>query len=120
MSGEVLGRRLLRLDAAYCAVAGLLAVVLFAPLADLFDAPRLVPAAAGAATVAWAVVLHRLARRSDWRQPVAAVAAANTVGAGGLAVLALIASTIAGAVLLALVAVEVALFAVGQLAALKR
>ena len=39
MSGEALGRRLLRLDAAYCAAAGLIALVLAAPLSRLSGVP---------------------------------------------------------------------------------
>ena len=51
MSGELLGRRLLRLDALYCAVAGLIALLLFAPLAGLLGAPPAVLLAGALQTV---------------------------------------------------------------------
>jgi hypothetical protein len=120
VSGELLGRRLLRLDAIYCAGAGLIALALFAPLARLLETPRAVPLAAGAATVLWAAVLHRLARRAEWRVPVAAVAAANIGAALALAAIAVFAPAAAARLLLAAVAVEVAAFAACQVAALRR
>jgi len=120
MSGELLARRLLRLDAFYCAGAGLIAVLLFAPLATLLDTPPAVPAVAGIATVGWAGLVHRLAARPSWRSPVAAVAAANVVGAAAIAALAILAPATAARVLLGAVAVEVAAFAVAQLVALRR
>jgi hypothetical protein len=120
LSGELLGRRLLRLDAGYCAGAGLIALGAAAPLARLLETPRAVPLAAGAATVVWAVVLARIAGWADWRRPVAAVAAANTLGASGIAVLVVFSPGAAAKLLLAAVAVEVAAFAVGQAAALRR
>ena len=120
MSGELLGRRLLRLDAGYCAGAGLIALAAFAPLARLLETPQIVPLAAGVATIAWAVLLVRVADRVDWRITVAAVAGANTLGAASIAVLAAFAPGTAARVLLAAVAVEVAVFAAGQLYAVRR
>src|SRR6266540_3877610 len=120
MSGEVLGRRLLRLDAIYCTGAGLIALVLFAPLARVLETPRTVPLAAGAATLVWAAALLHLARRGAWRIPVATVAAANAGAALAIAVLAVFAPATAARLLLAAVAVEVAAFAAGQVAALRR
>jgi hypothetical protein len=120
MSGELLGRRLLRLDAGYCAGAGLISIGLFAPLARLLDAPTGAPLAAGAATLAWAIVLMRLARRADWRPSVAGVAAANALAATAIGAVALFTPATGGRLLLAAVAVEVAGFAVGQAASLRR
>ena len=120
MTGEALGRRLLLLDACYCGAAGMLAIGFVVPLARLLQVPRLALAVAGAATIVWAILLRRLAGRLDWRLPVAAVAAANGVAAGGLAGLALVSPAAAAKVLLAAVAVEVAAFAVGQVVALRR
>jgi len=120
VTGETLGRRLLRLDAAYCAGAGLIAVAAFAPLAELLAAPRALLAAAGLAALAWAFLLHRLARRLHWRAPVAVVATVNLLAAGAIAALAFAPPGLAGRLLLAAVAVEVAAFAAGQLAALRR
>jgi hypothetical protein len=120
MTGETLGRRLLQLDAAYCAAAGLIAIVAFAPLADLLAAPEALLVGAGVATLVWALIVHRLARLADWRAPVAAVAAANLAGAGAIAALALGTPRLAGQLLLAAVAVEVAAFAGTQFVALRR
>jgi hypothetical protein len=83
VSGELLGRRLLRLDAVYCAVAGLIAIVFSAPLAGLLDIPSGIPVASGVATVVWAALLFRLAGQGAWRASVTAVAAANAVAAAG-------------------------------------
>jgi hypothetical protein len=120
VSGEVLGRRLLRLDAVYCAGAGLIAVALFAPIARLLEAPQAVPAVAGAVAIGWALVLRSLARRPGWRVHVGSVAAANAVAAGAIAALAVLAPATAARLLLAAVALEVGAFAVAQVVALRR
>ena len=120
MSGERLGRRLLRLDAVYCFAAGVIALVLSVPLGRLLDIPAGVPAAVGLATIVWALLLGRLAIRPDWRGAVARVAAANVVGAAAIGALAVVAPATAGRLLLAAVAVEVAAFAAGQIAVLRR
>jgi hypothetical protein len=120
VTGEQLRRRLLRFDAAYCAGAGAIAVALCVPLARLFHLPVAIPAAAGAATILWALVLLRLARGGARRGVVATVAGANVVAAGALVALAVAAPVLAGQLLLAAVAVEVAGFGTGQILALRR
>ncbi|HEY3182184.1 MAG TPA: hypothetical protein VGJ77_05055 [Gaiellaceae bacterium] len=120
MTGEQLGRRLLRFDALYCAGAGLISAALCVPVARLFHVPVAVPVAAGAATLVWAVVLARLARSASWRGAVARVAAANVVAAAALAALAVAAPVLAGQLLLAAVALEVGGFGAGQFRALRR
>jgi hypothetical protein len=120
MSRELLGRRLLRLDALYCAAAGVIALLLFMPLAELLGTPRLVPILAGVATLAWALIVHRLATSPTWREPVTMVAGANIIAALAIAALAVIEPDTAARVLLAAVALEVAVFAVAQIAALRR
>jgi len=120
MSSELLARRLLRLDAFYCAGAGLIALAASVPLAGLFDVPTAAVAGVGAGTVAWAWVLAGLARRRDWRQPLAAVTAANVGAAAVVAALAAVAPALAARLLLAAVAVEVAAFAAIQLRTLRR
>ena len=92
----------------------------FAPLGALLGVPEALLVVAGAATVAWAVVLHGLARRSAWRTAVSAVAVANALAALGLAVLALVSPAAGARLLLAAVALEVAALAVGQMVALRR
>src|SRR3954463_1147124 len=120
MSGEALGRRLLRLDAIYCAGAGLILVALFLPLARLFHVPPALPLVAGIGTIGWALVVHRVARAPAWRPTVARIAAANAVAAVALVALAALSPVLATRLLLAAVAIEVAAFAAGQAAALRR
>jgi len=120
VSGDALARLLLRLDAAYCAGAGAIAIVLSAPLARLFDAPNALFVVVGAAAMAWSLVLLRLARARTWRAPVATVAAANVVGAAAIAAVAAFAPVLAARLLLVAVAAEVSAFAVGQVVALRR
>jgi hypothetical protein len=120
VSGEALARRLLRLDAVYCAGAGLILVALFLPLGRLFHVPPALLLAAGVATIGWALVVRRLARVPAWRATVARIAAANAAAALGLVVLAALSPALAARLLLAAVAVEVAAFAGGQVAALSR
>jgi hypothetical protein len=107
-------RRWLRLDALYCAVAALIALVLCVPLARWFGVPFPLVAVIGAATGAWAWLLHRLAASPAWRRPLAAVAAANVAGSAAVTVLAALAPGVAPRLLLAAVAIEVAAFAVVQ------
>jgi hypothetical protein len=54
VAGETLARRLLRLDAAYCAAGGTLTLILFTPLARFLGAHEALLAGAGAGAVAWA------------------------------------------------------------------
>jgi hypothetical protein len=120
MTGETLGRRLLRLDAAYCTIGGLIAIAAFAPLAELVAAPSALLVAAGAAALVWALVLRRLARVAAWRAPVAVVAVTNLAAAGAIAALAFATPRVAGQLLLGAVAAEVGAFAASQLWALRR
>jgi hypothetical protein len=113
-------QRSLRLDAVYCAVAGILALALAAPLGRLFHVPAVLPVAIGAATVAWAALLAALARRDAWRRPVAVVAGANAATSLAVGALAYAAPAVAGRLLLAAVAVEVAAFAAAQTWILRR
>jgi hypothetical protein len=115
MSRELRARRWLRLDAAYCAAAGLLALVLARELAGLFDVPAVAVAALGAATLVWASLLALLARRDEWRAPVLVVGVANALAAAGVAASAIAAPATAARLLLVAVALEVAAFAAVQL-----
>jgi predicted permease len=110
----------LRLDAFYCAAAGAIALSLSGPLARLFDVPLAIVAAVGVATVFWAWLLMRLARRQNWRQPLRLVAAANAIASIGVGVLAALAPAAAARLLLIVVAAEVAAFATVQLRMLRR
>ena len=113
-------RRSLRADAAYCAGAGLIALALSGPLARWFHIDPLVVAGLGAATLVWAWLLTRLARRIGWREPLRLVAAVNALATIALGVVAALAPGAGSRLLLAAVALEVAAFAVVQLATLLR
>ena len=108
-------RRWLRLDAVYCGGAAVIAIALAEPLARLLHVSAPVVAAAGAATAAWALLLVALARRSDLRQPLQVVAAANAAASIAVALLAAVEPVRAARLLLVAVAVEVAAFAAVQL-----
>ena len=116
---ESRARRWLRLDALYCAGAGMLAMSLAGPLGRLLHVVPALLVAVGAAAVCWAWLLMRLARRPAVRQPLQLVAAANAAASVGVAVLAAVAPAAAGQLLLAAVAVEVAAFAAVQLRVLR-
>jgi predicted permease len=116
---ELVARRWLRLDAFYCALAGVLALALCVPLARLFEIPFALVAGIGIATTFWAWVLTRLARRERWRQPLQLVAATNAAASAGVAVLAALTPAAAPRLLLIAVAVEVAAFAAVQLRVLR-
>lgn len=119
-AGERLGRTLLRLDAAYCAAGGLLALVFLGPLARVLDLPAAALAVAGVLAVAWAYLLVRLASAAGWRAPVALVAVANVGAAAAIAALAVTAPEVGARILLVAVALEITAFAAAQLGALAR
>jgi len=119
MFGERLARRLLRLDAAYCAGAGLIAIALFAPLASLLGAPGAVLVASGVIAIVWALALVVLARRASWRVAATAVGVLNLGAAVAIGALAALSAATAARVLLAAVAVEIAAFAAGQFIAVR-
>ena len=117
---ERAARRWLRLDAAYCAGAGLAALVLAAPLGRLFHAPATVLMVLGLLTLLWAAALAVMSRAVTPRRPLALVAAANVAASAAVAVLALVAPALAARLLLAAVAVEVAAIAAVQRRVLER
>jgi hypothetical protein len=113
-------RRWLRWDAAYCGGAGLVMLVLAAPLGRLFHLPGSAVAALGAATIVWALLLLRLTLSADWRPQLRRVATVNAAASIGVAVLAAVAPALAARLLLVAVAVEVAAFAFAQVRVLSR
>jgi len=107
-------KRSLTFDAAYCAGAGLSAVLLAPGLASLFGAPTLLIRVLGVVTVVWAVILQAAPSRVGVRPMLRVVAAANASAAVVLAALAFLAPRLAAQALLAAVALEVSAFAVAQ------
>lgn len=118
-NNELAARRWLRLDALYCAAAGVLALSLCVPLARLFDTPLALVVGIGVATTFWAWLLLRFAQREHWREPLRLVAAANAAASAGVAILAALAPAAAPRLLLIAVAVEVAAFAGVQIRVLR-
>jgi hypothetical protein len=116
---ELVARRWLRLDALYCAAAGVLVLSLCVPLARLFDIPLALMAGIGVATTFWAWLLLRFAQREHWRRPLELVAAANAAASAGAAVLAARTPAAAPRLLLVAVAIEVAAFAAVQIRVLR-
>ena len=119
-TGEARARRWLRLDAVYCAGAGLLALALVVPLGRFFDVPSPVVGAIGVGTIVWALLLLRFSQRTSWREPARLVAAANAAVSAGVAALVALAPAVAPRLLLAAVALEVGAFAVVQARVLRR
>jgi hypothetical protein len=119
MGADAAAGRWLQLDAVYCAASGLLALALAAPIGRLFDVPVLVPAATGAATIAWAGLLMLVAR-GDGRRWLAVVVVANAAAMAAIMIVATFAPTVAGRLLLVAVAIEVGAIGAFQLAALRR
>jgi hypothetical protein len=117
--GEQLARRLLRLDAAYCAGAGLVAIALFGPLGSLLGAPRAVLVVSSLIAIVWSRVLALLARGASWRIATTTVGVLNLGAAVAIGALAVLSAATAARVLLAAVAVEVAAFAAGQFVAVR-
>jgi len=86
MSGERLARASLALDAIYCLISGALLVVFRARAGGLLRVPALLIAAAGAATIGWAMVALGQTVRIDWRTGVKQVLAANVLASVLLAI----------------------------------
>lgn len=108
-------RTWLQLDAVYCGGGALIALALAEPLGRLLHVSALFVLAIGAVTACWALVLVRLMRSADLRQPLRLVAAVNAAASIAVAVLAAVEPARAARLLLIAVAIEVAAFAVAQL-----
>jgi hypothetical protein len=120
MDRRLLASRWLRLDAAYCAGAGVIVLTLSVPLGRLFHIPSWLAAAIGCATLVWAFLLTRIASRGDWRQSIRLVARANAAASLGLLALGVAAPSAVASLLLVAVAIEVGAFAVVQTRTLNR
>lgn len=118
MTGERLGRLSLRIDAAYCAIVGF-GVIATAPLLeDLLAMPRWGLVAVGGLTVAWAGGLCWLLARAPLSVALRIVAVANILAAAALAVFSSLAATVPLSMALIALAIDIAVFAGSQLAAL--
>ena len=115
------GRLSLRLDAAYCAVAALLLLLFAQPVSRSLQVRPEVTAVAAAGVGGWALLLHLVAGGPRLGRWLGVVLVANVLAAGLIAAVT-VARPWQGAVTVlgAAVAVEVALFAISQAAALRR
>lgn len=120
MTGERLGRLSLRIDAAYCAIVGF-GVIATAPLLeDLLALSSMVLIVVGALTVVWSGGLCWLLVRVPLLVALRIVAAANILAAAALAVFSSLAATVPLSIALVALAIDIAIFAGSQLAALVR
>ncbi|MGD8485701.1 MAG: hypothetical protein PVG27_13255 [Chloroflexota bacterium] len=114
MGGERLARVSLVLDGVYCLIVGSLLVALRVHAGGLLRVPALVVAAAGVATVGWAVTLFGQGARIDWRTGIKQVLTANALAAVALAVAAALHPVRGARILLGFVSLDVVAFAVAQ------
>jgi len=120
MSGERLARLTLALDAVYCAVMGLLAIVFRHRIGALVRAPGLVIGAGGAAVIGWAYVALGQTARIDWRRGIKEMVAANAVVSMLLALGAAMHPGRGASALMAFVSLDVISIAVAQALSLMR
>ena len=119
-SAEMRGRIALALDAVYCAVMGLLAIVFRHRIGGLVRVPGLVIAAAGAGVIGWAYVALGQTVRIDWRRGIKQMVASNTVVAMLLALGAALHPGRGASALLAFVSLKVMAIAAVQALSLAR
>jgi hypothetical protein len=120
MGGERLARVTLALDAVYCAVLGLMAIVMRARIGGLLGIPGTLVGALGAAVVGWAYVVLGQTVRFDWRRGIEETMTANTVAATLLALVAALHPSRRASALLAFVSLDVMSLAVAQAVSLIR
>jgi hypothetical protein len=114
MNGERLARASLALDAVYCALMGLLIIVLRARIGGLVGLPGLLIGAVGAAIVGWAYVVLGQTARMDWRKGVKQTLSANVAVSVLLALGAALHPVRGARALLAFLALDAISFAVAQ------
>ena len=110
---RAVARSSLRWSAAYCALAGSLAVVFAAPLGSHLGLPAWLTALLGFGVIAWAGLVWGFARSDEWWGPTAMVSGVNLGAAAMLAAWAMSTGGPGGAVL-GLGAAQVLAFAVLQ------
>lgn len=119
IDGDRFGRWSLRLDAAYCAVLGVLVAVGCGQIADAVAFPPLVIAAAGVAVVVWAGGILWMLSRLPLRLALRLVMTANVLAAIAVGFVSVAAATALIVLAVLAVAVDIALFAASQAVALR-
>lgn len=119
IDGDRFGRWSLRLDAAYCAVLGVLVAAGCGRIADAVAFPPLVIAAAGVAVVVWAGGILWMLSRLPLRLALRLVMTANVLAAVAVGFVSVAAATALIVLAVLAVAVDIALFAASQAVALR-
>ncbi len=114
MGAERLARASLALDAIYCLISGALLVILRARVGGLLRLPGTLIAAAGAATVGWAMVVLGQTVRIDWRTGIKQVLGVNALVSILLAIAAALHPARGARLLLAFISLDVMSLAVVQ------
>lgn len=84
LAPEVLARRSLGLDAAFCTAVGSVAVVAAGPVGRAVALPAPVVRTAGVAAIGWGGVVGLWSVAEDWQPPTRRVLGANALGAAAL------------------------------------
>lgn len=119
INGEKVGRRSLRLDAAYCALLGAGLIVWATSIADGVALPPLLIAGVGIAVIVWAAAIVWMLARLPLRAVLRVVMVANIGAAFAVAFVSAAAATLLFVLAIVLVAAEVGLFAASQAIALR-
>ncbi|CAN5296336.1 hypothetical protein BH23ACT9_BH23ACT9_03850 [soil metagenome] len=118
LAPEVLARRSLGLDAAFCTAVGSFAVVAAGPVGRAVALPAPVVRTAGVAAIGWGGVVGLWSVAEDWQPPTRRVLGANALGAAALVGHAAVKGTRGGRVGVLVLAAAVTGFAGSQLKAL--
>lgn len=118
--GERIGVWSLRLDALYCAIAGVAVALWAQPLAVLMALPPGVLVVAGCAVVAWAGLVVWMVSRVKLRAALRLVMVVNIFAAMLVAAVSSVAASTLVVLAILAVALDVALFAASQAVALRR
>lgn len=119
MNGQRLGNLSLRLDAAYCVVLGIIVVLASTQIAQAIALPVPVVVVAGVVVVVWGLSVEWMRRRLERQLALRVVMVANIVATVAVALVSLVAATFFSILVIVSIAVDVALFAGSQAAALR-
>lgn len=119
MNGQRLGNLSLRLDAAYCVVLGFIVVLASTQIAQTIALPTPIVVVTGVVVAAWGLWVEWMRRHLERRLALRVVMIANIVATMAIALVSLVAATFFSILVIISIAVDVALFAGSQAAALR-
>lgn len=119
MNGQRLGNLSLRLDAAYCVVLGIIVVLASTQIAQTIALPTPIVVVTGVVVAAWGLWVEWMRRHLERRLALRVVMIANIVATMAIALVSLVAATFFSILVIISIAVDVALFAGSQAAALR-